>query len=68
MSASREVEGVQVKEPVLGMLSPKQSIGMTFSEGPRRSTSETVPLVVGWLVLVRISAWGLFRIRYVRSR
>lgn len=34
--------------PVFGIDSARQSMGITFSEGPRRSTIETVPGVVGY--------------------
>lgn len=34
--------------PLFGIDSARQSMGITFSEGPRRSTIETVPDVVGY--------------------
>lgn len=34
--------------PEFGIDSARQSMGITFSEGPRRSTIETVPGVVGY--------------------
>ena len=53
--------------PVLGILSPRQSIGTTFSEGPRRRTSETVPLVVGYSMSAQFTQVDL-TIKYVQSR
>lgn len=42
------MEGVHENVPVLAMESAMQSIGMTFSDGPRRRTIDTSPLVVGY--------------------
>lgn len=42
------MEGVHENVPELAILSARQSIGITFSDGPRRRTIETVPWVVGY--------------------
>lgn len=47
-SGVKEVEGVHENVPVLAIESARQSIGMTFSDGPRRRTMETFPVVVGY--------------------
>lgn len=52
VSGSSEVLGVQEKLPELGMLSASVSMGTTLVLGPRRSTSETGPVVVGSHVIV----------------
>ena len=41
------MEGDHENVPVLAIESARQSIGMTFSDGPRRRTMDTLPGVVG---------------------
>jgi hypothetical protein len=51
-SASRSAEGVQEKEPELGMPTARGAPrGTTLDEGPRRRIRETVFLVVGSQVI-----------------
>lgn len=42
------MEGVHENVPVLAIDSARQSMGRTFSEGPRRRTTDTAPGVVGY--------------------
>jgi hypothetical protein len=53
VSASRVLDGVQEKDPLLGMPTTRVERGTTLVEGPRSRTSETVLGVVGCQEMVK---------------